>query len=74
MDESFWIMQGYEIYIWPSYVLTLLSLSLLFVHSTKQSQKAKKLLKQLSKTKMKQTLPKEVLAYLCVLKVNQVLK
>ena len=45
MNESFWIMQGYEIYIWPSYVLTLLSLGLLFVHSTKQSQKAKKLLK-----------------------------
>ena len=28
MNESFWIMQGYEIYIWPSYVLTLLSLGL----------------------------------------------
>ena len=51
MNESFLIMQGYEIYIWPSYVLTLLSIGLLFVHSTKQSQKAKKLLKQLSKTK-----------------------
>ena len=48
MNESFWIMQGYEIYIWPSYVLTLLSLGVLFFHSTKQSQKAKKLLKQLS--------------------------
>ena len=53
MNESFWIMQGYEIYIWASYVLTLLSLGLLFVHSTKQSQNAKKLLKQLSKTKFK---------------------
>ena len=52
MNEPFWIMQGYEIYIWPSYVLTLLSLVLLFVHSTKQSQKAKKLLKQLSEKKL----------------------
>ena len=51
MNEPFWMMQGYEIYIWPRYVLTLLSLALLFVHSTKQSQKAKKLLKQLSKIK-----------------------
>jgi heme exporter protein CcmD len=50
MNESFWIMQGYEIYIWPSYVLTLLSLSFLFVRSAKQFQKAKKLLEQLSKT------------------------
>jgi len=51
MNESFWIMQGYEIYIWPSYMLTLLSLGLLFVHSTKQSQKAKKLQKKKKKTK-----------------------
>ena len=50
MNESFWIMQGYAIYIWPSYVLTLLSLGLLFVHSIKQSQKAEKLLEELSKT------------------------
>ena len=50
MNESFWIMQGYAIYIWPSYVLTLLSLGLLLVHSIKQSQKAKKLLEELSET------------------------
>ena len=49
MNELFWIMQSYELYIWPSYVLTLLSLGLLFIHSTKQSNKAKNLLKQLSK-------------------------
>ena len=48
MNESFWIMQGYAIYIWPSYILTLLSLGLLFVYSIKQSQKAKKLLEELS--------------------------
>ena len=53
MNESFWIMQGYEIYIWPSYVLTLLSLGLLFVHSTKQSQKAKSYLNSYQKQKIK---------------------
>ena len=51
MNESFWIMQGYAIYIWPSYVLTLLSLGLFFIHSIKQFQKAKKLLKELSEAK-----------------------
>ena len=51
MNESFWIMQGYEIYIWPSYVLTLLSLGLFFIYSIKQFQKAKKLLKELSEAK-----------------------
>ena len=51
MNESFWIMQGYEIFIWPSYVLTLLSLGIFFFHSIKQFQKAKKLLKELSEAK-----------------------
>ena len=50
MNEPFWIMQGYAIYIWPSYILTLLSLGLLFFHSIKQSRKAKKLLEELSET------------------------
>ena len=50
MNESFWIMQGYAIYIWPSYILTLLSLALLFLRSIKQSRKAKKLLEELSET------------------------
>jgi len=50
MNESFWIMQGYAIYIWPSYVLTLLSLGLFFIHSIRQFQKAKKLLEELSET------------------------
>ena len=47
MNESFWTMQDYAIYIWPSYVLTLLSLGIFFIHSIKQFQKAKKLLKEL---------------------------
>ena len=51
MNESFWAMQGYAIYIWSSYVLTLLSLGLFFIHSLKQFQKAKKLLKELSEAK-----------------------
>ena len=51
MNESFWTMQGYAIYIWPSYALTLLSLSLFFIHSIKKFQKAKKLLKELSEAK-----------------------
>ena len=51
MYESFWTMQGYAIYIWPSYVLTLLSLGIFFIHSIKQFQKAKKLLKELSEAK-----------------------
>ena len=50
MNESFWIMQGYAIYIWPSYLLTLLSLGLFLIHSIKQFQKAKKLLEELSET------------------------
>ena len=50
MNESFWIMQGYAIYIWLSYVLTLITLSLLFFNSIKQYQKAKKLLEELSET------------------------
>ena len=51
MNETFWTMQGYGIYIWPSYVITLLSLGLFFIHSIKQFQKAKKLLKELSEAK-----------------------
>ena len=51
MNESFWIMQDYAIYIWTSYVLTLLSLGIFFIHSMKQFQKAKKLLKELSEAK-----------------------
>ena len=51
MNVSFWTMQGYAIYIWPSYVLTLLSLGIFFIHSIKQFQKAKKLLKELSEAK-----------------------
>ena len=50
MNESFWTMQGYAIYIWPSYVLTLLSLGIFFVYSKNQFQKAKKLLEELSET------------------------
>ena len=50
MNEQFWIMQDYAIYIWPSYILTLLSLGLVFFHSIKQSRKAKKLLEELSET------------------------
>ena len=51
MNESFWTMQDYAIYIWLSYVLTLLSLGIFFIHSIKQFQKAKKLLKELSEAK-----------------------
>ena len=51
MNESFWTMEGYAIYIWSSYVITLLSLGLFFIHSIKQFQKAKKLLKELSEAK-----------------------
>ena len=51
MNESFWTMQDYGIYIWPSYALTLLSLGIFFIHSIKQFQKAKKLLKKLSEAK-----------------------
>ena len=50
MNELFWTMQGYAIYIWPSYVLTLLSLGLFFIYSIKQFRKAKKLLEELSET------------------------
>ena len=51
MNESVWTMQDYAIYIRPSYVLTLLSLGIFFIHSIKQFQKAKKLLKELSEAK-----------------------
>ena len=49
MENTFWIMEGYNIYIWPSYFLTLLSLLYLFLLSFYRSKKAKKLLNKLIK-------------------------
>ena len=43
MNEPFWIMQGYEIYIWPSYVLTLLSLGLTFLSFKQTISKSQKI-------------------------------
>ena len=53
MNESFWTMQDYAIYIWPSYVLTLLTLGVFFINSIKQFQKAKNYLKSYQKQKIK---------------------
>ena len=60
MNESFWIMQGYETYIWSSYLLTLLSLCLLFVHSSKQFQKAKRLFGWTPKVTLSQGIKKTI--------------
>ena len=49
MENIFWSMEGYNIYIWPSYFLTLLSLLYLFLLSFYRSKKAKKLLNKLIK-------------------------
>lgn len=47
MINEFWLMDGYNIYIWPSYILTLSSLVYLTVSSIYLSKKAKNLLKKL---------------------------
>jgi heme exporter protein D len=47
MNIISWIMEGYNIYILPSYTLTLLSIGFLFIRSIYQSKKAKNLLEKL---------------------------
>ena len=47
MNLTSWIMEGYNIYILPSYILTLLSIGFLFTRSIYQSKKAKNLLEKL---------------------------
>ena len=47
MINEFWLMDGYNIYIWPSYILTLSSLVYLTISSIYLSKKAKNLLKKL---------------------------
>ena len=47
MNLTSWIMEGYNIYILPSYILTLLCIGFLFIRSIYQSKKAKKLLEKL---------------------------
>ncbi len=42
-----WILEDYNIYILPSYILTLLCISFIFIRSIYQSKKAKKLLEKL---------------------------
>ena len=49
MINEFWLMDGYNIYIWPSYILTLFSLVYLTIKSIYLSKKAKQLLKKLEK-------------------------
>ena len=49
MINEFLLMDGYNIYIWPSYILTLSSLVYLIIRSIYLSKKAKKLLKKLEK-------------------------
>ena len=47
MHLTSWIMEGYNIYILPSYILTFLSIGFLFTRSIYQSKKAKNLLEKL---------------------------
>jgi heme exporter protein D len=47
MNLTSWIMEGYNIYILPSYLLTLFCIGFLFVRSIYQSKKAKNLLEKL---------------------------
>ena len=47
MNLTSWIIEGYNIYILPSYILTLLSIGFLFARSIYQSKKAKNLLEKL---------------------------
>ena len=47
MHLTSWIMEGYNIYILPSYLLTLFCISFLFVRSIYLSKKAKNLLEKL---------------------------
>ena len=47
MNIISWIMEGYIIYILPSYILTLLCIGFLFIRSIYQSKKAKNLLEKL---------------------------
>jgi len=47
MNLTSWIMEGYNIYILPSYILTLLCIGILFIRSIYQSKKAKNLLEKL---------------------------
>jgi heme exporter protein CcmD len=49
MENTFWIMEGYNIYIWPSYFLTIFSLLYLLLLSFYKLKKAKKLLNKLIK-------------------------
>ena len=49
MINEFLLMDGYNIYIWPSYILTLSSFIYLIISSIYLSKKAKKLLKKLEK-------------------------
>ena len=49
MFEILWEMDKYSIYIWPSYFLTLFSLAYLYFRSIYKSQKAKKMLQQLTR-------------------------
>ena len=42
-----WIFESYNLYILPSYILTLLCIGFLFIRSIYQSKKAKKLLENL---------------------------
>ena len=47
MHLTSWIMEGYNIYILPSYLLTLFCIGFLFFRSIYQSKKAKNLLEKL---------------------------
>ena len=49
MENISLIMEGYNIYIWPSYFLTLFCLLYLLLLSFYKSKKAKKLLNKLTK-------------------------
>ena len=50
MENISWIMEGYNIYIWPSYFLTLSSLAYLLFLAFDKLKKAKKLLDYLIKS------------------------
>ena len=47
MINELWFMDGYNIYIWPSYILTFFILFFLAFRSIYLSKKAKKMLKKL---------------------------
>ena len=51
MNIISWIMEGYNIYILPSYTLTFLCIGFLFIRSIYQSKKAKNLLEKLLNSK-----------------------